>query len=583
MKTLLSRTFGCVVEARSAAVAGRSDACLAGRFQKFSEPHVMQHCCARRRAHSALVVVALIALAFCSRAAFAQEDFDETDALDFGGGTETSAMLTIDADGTSLLKTVTVEPRTTVEQQIWALARYEKMAEAGEGDATTAVLTATNEAKPFTDDELVKKISEQMDERAQNSGEKIRVELKTNAVIIVSTRSFSSPEEMVRESYSFWRAGQLSVANMRLEMDTNNLLRLTLTPQPRMERYLKTLRSQWKLSGMKGQVKLVFPGKVVSSDFPATQTNTTWLTMDAKDDASLDAVAKLNTVPVVITAEPAGYKLAQPLESKNLRRARGQAGGGDDLPVTDAGPGFVAEAQSVTTSTLRVFPGGESYFENNPADTGTVVRVKLFGPKGRTLKSISETRVIAAVDNKGRSVASDENESTQFGGDADQDGPVQFDLRLQLPQPDAQAIEKISAEAVAVTAGDWKELTLTNLAENATNALDLSAVLPDAKIFVTKFAMKRGQMNMQLRLEGPPTVNRLEVRAKVAGNNQFNSYSSERQTGKKSGVTTRTIVLQGYGIADEAATPEAVRLTVRYPEDVRRERVRFELKGLDLL
>ncbi len=583
MKTYLSRTFGCVVEARSAAVPGRSNACLAGRFRKFSEQHVMQHCCARGRAHSALVVVALIALAFCSRAAFAQEDLDETDALDFGGGMETSAVLTINADGTSLLKTVTVEPRATVEQQVRMRERYEKMAEADEDYATTVILTATNEAMPFTDDELVKKISEQMDERAQNSGEKNRVELKTNAVIIVSTRSFSSPEEMVRESYSFWRAGELSVANTRLEMDTNNLLRLTLTPQPRMERYLKTMRSQWKLAGMKSELKLFFPGKVVSSSFPSMQANTTWLVVDAKDDPSLDAVSKLNTAPVVITAEPAGFKLAQPLESKSLQRARGQLGGGDDLPVTDAGPGFVAEAQSVTTTTLRVFPGGENYFKNNPADTGTVVRVKLFAPKGRTLKSISETRVIAAVDNKGRSLASDENESTQFGGDANQDGPVQFDLRLQLPQRDAQSIENISAEAVAVTAGDWKELALTNLAENATNTLDLSAVLTDAKMFVTKFTMKRGQMNMQLRLEGLPTVNRLEVRAKVPGNNQFNSYSSERQSGKKNGVTTRTIVLQGYGFPDEAPAPEAVGLTVRYPQDLRRERVKFELKGLDLL
>jgi len=350
-----------------------------------------------------------------------------------------------------------------------------------------------------------------------------------------------------------------------------------------MERYLKTSRSQLKLTGIKSELKLIVPGKVVSSSFPSTQTNATWLVLDAKDDASLDAVVKLNTAPVVITAEPGGYKLPQPLESKNLRRSRGQLGGlGADLPVTDAGPGFVAEAQSVTTTTLRVFPGGENYFENNPANTGTVVSVKLFAPKGRTLKSISETRVIAAVDNKGRSLVPTEDESTQFGGDANQDGPMRFYIRLPLPRPDAQSIENISAETVAVTAGSWKEMMLTNLAENATNALDLSSVLSDAKMFVTKFTMKRGQMNIQLRFEGPPTVYRLEVRAKILGNDQFNSYSSGRQSGRKNGVTTRTITLQGYGSFVEAPAPEAIRLTVRFPEDVRRERVKFSLKALDL-
>ena len=158
---------------------------------------------------------------------------------------------------------------------------------------------------------------------------------------------------------------------------------------------------------------------------------------------------------------------------------------------------------------------------------------------------------------------------------------MHIQLRLQLPQPDAQAIDTISAEAVATTAGIWKEMTLTNLQNNVTNELDLTAVLPGAKMVITKLTAKSSQFNLQASLTGPRTVQRLEVRAKMPGNDNFNSSSSERNSKTKGAETTRTIYVNGYG-ADDGAS-QAVVLVVRYPEDLRRERVKIELKGLDLL
>ena len=119
-------------------------------------------------------------------------------------------------------------------------------------------------------------------------------------------------------------------------------------------------------------------------------------------------------------------------------------------------PGFVAEAQTVTTTTLHLFPGGEPYFERHPANTGAVVSVKFFAPKGRTLKSVTGIRVLSAVDNQGRSVVrgeSDDDEDDSMsevtsGGSSDSSA-LSLDLRLQLPAPDAQSIDKISAEAIA--------------------------------------------------------------------------------------------------------------------------------------
>lgn len=547
-----------------------------------------------------LALVACAAVMQWNQTASAQV-YDMADDESFQGGVEQHAVLTIKSDGSCWFATETLQSRTLAEQQERMLERYRKMAE-GEGETTPeAEQSSTNETaatKPFTDEELTKKITEtknlRTDESGDDSAQQFHVEVKKDIVVTTATRSFASLEEMLKASYAIWNQGGVAFENVRFETDTNGLLRVTLTPQRGMERYVKTVRSQWKLSGTKTELKVVFPGRVISSGFPAMQTNATWLAVDAKQDETLDAVAKLYATPTVITAEPGGLKLDRPLESEKLQRFGRQPGAAsEDLPISDAGPGFVAEAQSITTTTLHVFSGGEDYFKQNDhafgVQTGAIVSVKLFAPKGRTLQSVGDSRVIAAVDDKGRSVVAEaedtENVSSEAYSSGSQDAnslPIQ--LRLQLPQPDAQALDEISAEAVATTVGSWKNMTLTNLEENATNELDLSAVLPGAKLTITKFSSKNSQFNIQVRLQGPRTVRGMNLRASIPGNDRFNGNSSERNFSTKDGVSTRTLTIQGYSFGNEDPSLQAsVVLTVRYPEDLRRERIKFKLKGLDLL
>jgi len=518
------------------------------------------------------------------------------------GETEQRSVLTISPDGSCRFTAETVESRSAAEQQLRMMERYKNMSEqADPGDDAAPPkpeLSSTNEAKPFTDEELRTKLNDSMAERynnfAEEAGQKFGVEVKKDTVVFTTSRTFPSIEEMLKDSYGIWREGSVAFENARFETDTNGLLRLTLTPQSGMERYLKTFRSEWKLSGVKSELKIIFPGKVVASGFPAMETNATWLAIDAKKDESLDAVAKIYTQPTVITAELGGLKLEQPLESKKLRRsARARNTGADDLPVTDAGPGFVAEAQSITTTMLHVFPGGETYFKEDGGysrqQPGAVVNAKLFAPKGRTLKSVSEVRVLTAVDNQGRSVVkeseSEENgASYSYSGGREDAAAMQVQLQLKLPEPDAQAIDQITAEAVAVTAGTWKEMTLTNLQQSATNELDLSAVLPGAKLVITKVTFKNSRLSLQARIKGPRTVQRLDCQAKIPGVDNFNSYGQERNFTTKGTESTRNLTIQGYGFSADGGEPQAAPiLVVRYPEDLRQERVKFKLSGLDLL
>ena len=525
---------------------------------------------------------------------------DPSSAQLYGGATGLHTTLTIKADGSSVLLQESVQPRAMIEQQVRSWERYQKMSDtAGESEGTPSV-EAAPEASPktFTDEELTQKYQEMIanrsDEGESDSNHQTSLEVKTNTVRVMSSRSFATLEEMLRDGYSIWSQEAVSFENARFEKDTNSLLRVTLTPQSGMQRYLKTIRSTFKLSGMTSEFKLVFPGKVITSGLPATQTNATWLTIDSKRDETLDAVAKLYEGPVIITAESGGFKLDQPLESKELARARrGRKAAGDELPITEAGPGFLVEPVTITTTTLHVFPEGENYFKDASASyehrTGTVVSAKLFAPKGRTLQSVSEVRVLKVTDDKGRAISSEPEsaefmESESYSGNSQRRDSVRISLRFQLPQPDAQAIEEISAEAIAVTVGTWKEMTLTNIQMGATNELDLGEVLAGAKLVIAKAAFKNNQLNIQAQIKGPVTIQKLDIQAKIPGSDGFNGYLSERKFTARDNASIRTVGIQGYdSTGGNSPDLRQIVLVIRYPQDLKRERWNFKLKSLDLL
>jgi hypothetical protein len=59
---------------------------------------------------------------------------------------------------------------------------------------------------------------------------------------------------------------------------------------------------------------------------------------------------------------------------------------------------------------------------------------------------------------------------------------------------------------------------------------------------------------------------------------------SDRRTATSGNQTTRNVVIQAYEFeAGEGANTGPLTLLVRYPQDMKRERVQFKLTGLDLL
>lgn len=515
-----------------------------------------------------------------------------------GGAGEQRITILIKPDGSSALTNVTVQTRLAVEQGVRMWEMWKHRAE-GQGDDApepgAETVKKPDEIKPYTDAELTEKIREVEKLTSEQSGtDPHQIEsivLATNTVRIVMSRSFASLSELLAQS-ALVVGATLPLENMRFER-ANEQLRVTLTPYPGMARYAKAARQQMKSYGAKSEFKFIFPGKVLSSGLPETKGNATWISVDGAKTESVDALLKLYDAPTIILCELGGLKLDAALDSKALQRQSRQpaAGAGENLPVTDAGPGFVTEAVSVTTSSLQYFPGGEKFLKNagqfgmNP--TGATVRVKLFAPKGRTLKSATGVRVLKAVDDKGRDLGAlpgeaEHDEAFSMGSSRAKGGPLLLSLNLPLPASDAASISELSAEAITVTVGTWKEFTVTNLQANATNEIDLASIMPGAKLTLMKVTTKNRQVQIQARLKGPKDIRQLELQCQKAGSQQFNSYVNDMNFSTKAGQSTRTINIQGYGFDDDNGGAGPMVLLVRSPDDLRRERVRFSLKDLDL-
>jgi hypothetical protein len=515
---------------------------------------------------------------------------------------ESRMTLTLHADGSSVIHHEVTQTRAQVEQQVKMWERYQHRAGAEDDeDAPPKPAETQKEPGPLTDEELSKKLREQAETQGQMSryGGEAKIEsidVKSNTVRTATSVAYATLEELLRNSWALWGQSGLAFENLRLDKDTNSNLRVTLTPQSGNARWVKNARQYWKSAGLSSELRFVFPGKVLASGLPSTEGNATWIAFDAKKEETLGPALKLFDAPTVITAEPGGLKLDTPLESKVLQRQPGRGDRVDpDLPVTDAGPGFTAEALNVTITTVHYFPEGEKYPKETQGalgyqSTGTVVQAKLFAPKGRTFQSISGVRVLKAVDDKGQPIAAgtadDESSgSTVYsGGGANQGNSTQIQLRLSLPAPDAQSIEHLDAEAIAATTGGWKEFTVPNVSAATTNEIDLSSVLAGAKMVLRKITRKQSQTTIEGEIKGPPSIRQIDVTAR-AGVSEQNSaaHASERGFTTKDNISIRKFRLQSYSYsADGENASGPLSVVVRFPEDQKRERVKFTLKGLDL-
>ena len=89
-------------------------------------------------------------------------------------------------------------------------------------------------------------------------------------------------------------------------------------------------------------------------------------------------------------------------------------------------------------------------------------------------------------------------------------------------------------------------------------------------------------MQIQAKLKGPKEIRQLELDCQKPGNPEFTTYANDMSFTTKGSESTRTVSVQGYGVGDDRTDDTPVILLIRHPVDLRRDRVRFILKDLDL-
>jgi hypothetical protein len=507
-----------------------------------------------------------------------------------GTAAEYRVTLAIQADGRCQFTNDVIEGRAVVEARVrqWMDAEAATDAEPAQ-DAQPAT------AKQLSDEELARQLREMLEAQAGQPfpGGSLKTEIVDvgkQSVRTVAVLGDTSLPDGIGQVPWHWRAAGVWFESVRLEKDTNGHLQVTFLPfASAAQRIFANQRREWMRSHLKSEFRLVLPGKVIRSAFPKVEDRATWFSMDGDNRESVDAAEQLHSTPVVITSELGGLKFDQPLDSLVLQRARRQpVAGTSDLPITDAGPGFVAEVLSATVTSLQWFPEGEKR-RTDPSllslqSSGVVLRTRLYAPANRTLQSVTGLRLLKAVDDKGRTAAakaSASENSVVFAGSS-QTTAAPLDLHLDLPPPDTQAFEEVSAEAIVLSAGNWLKATFTNLQEKT--ELDLGPVLPGAKLTLGKLSLRSSQLMIQAEIKGPPQIRQLEFQCRVPGLKFFTPNVSESRFSARGDQSARSLQIQGYGVNVPAGSlKQTLTLQVRYPTELRRERVRFTVRGIDLL
>ena len=228
---------------------------------------------------------------------------------------------------------------------------------------------------------------------------------------------------------------------------------------------------------------------------------------------------------------------------------------------------------------------------------GVSVQGKLFAPKGRSLLAVNQIHIVGATDDKGRKVGAAGGEEEQAGSSRAyissserEDPSAQLNLALNLPEPDAKAIEEVAVEAEVVTVGNWKEQEITNVVGSVGQTLDLSSILPGAKVTITQRTNKNEssrqmkQFNLTLKLEGPREIKSIKAECKAPNEERsnFSSYDTGAQYGKTK--NSRQIIVNGYSMMGEGGPDlNSVKLILKFPDNLRREKIAFKLTGIDLL
>ena len=156
-------------------------------------------------------------------------------------------------------------------------------------------------------------------------------------------------------------------------------------------------------------------------------------------------------------------------------------------------------------------------------------------------------------------------------------------LRLKLPEPGAEMIGRLRGEVIATTHGRWQELVVPELEADPKKQIDLSDILPGAKMAIAAVQQKDKRGSVNLKIVGPTTIRQLRFVLRSPGMRRMSTHSQSDSSTTAGDQTTRSLTVAYHAYRSPGTVPVGtMSLIARYPGELRRERVKFVLEELDL-
>jgi len=486
-----------------------------------------------------------------------------------------------------------------------------EMAPAGQPEAEESELSEE-------DQELIDDVKAMILDQLDEDGAAVTietVEFIEDKMRIVATMAFDTVADFAASGTGL---EQFIFETMQVDKNDEGNLVFTFNADDDFSEDTEQARMTINASGFKGRFKIVLPGTVLSSSMPQTEGNTTWLAVDANESETVDKFIEVFAAPIEIVCEPGGLQLELPIVTPEGYRSAGPVEDTADIP--EAAEPLIAEGSTVQLQTTYYFPEGEKFREEVERTTygeedGLTIRARLYAPPGRNFLSVDSVRAVSAVDDQGRAVPVDGEEQDRYvysSGQFDVEQATEsYDItvRLGLPEPDAQAVEELACEAIVETFGDVKQKTLTNIQGDPGNPIDISEVLEGAKLYVWKIKpdpraeeedepgeqpmpveIPNAEMDEQasgrvaIKLVGPEDIQKVDLDIEIPAAGYVHAYRTRSSWTTEAGQSEGKIVLYYDGQNIQLPPGETVQLNlvISRPDDVRREKVKFTIVGLDL-
>lgn len=209
--------------------------------------------------------------------------------------------------------------------------------------------------------------------------------------------------------------------------------------------------------------------------------------------------------------------------------------------------------------------------------------------QGRRILEIKKTRVLHAVDGKGRVIPPEPRRRERDSGGTfhhrrEEEDELGLTLRMGLPERDTDSIQTLLGEAEVITFSTWRRTRINLDGVEAGSKHDLATALPGATLRILEHRKPIRHRGGSLRFEvsAPEGLERLAFELEHPVSESFSYHASRSSRRRTRGAnTTQEFEFMYYDHDSDEEGTSAI-LVVKFPAEHKEETIRFRLEDIDM-